>query len=153
MICHPSVQNAEAGLHHAAALWRGSAACRGAILSRRSMASADRKMRRLESSEPQVLTAQLVNRPTTHQLHVAFDLIVEILKSSFDAGLPRGCEGIQVKSASRTRFRAQGEGFQNVGASANPPAPNHIYLVADGIHDLGELVEWAPRPVELTSAV
>jgi hypothetical protein len=29
----------------------------GAAASRRSMASADRKMRRLESSEPQVLTA------------------------------------------------------------------------------------------------
>ena len=27
-------------------------------------------------SEPQVLTAQLVDRPTAHQLHVAFDLIV-----------------------------------------------------------------------------
>ena len=51
-------------------------------------------------SEPQVLTAQLVDRPTAHQLHVAFDLIVEILKGSFDADLPRGREGIQIKSAS-----------------------------------------------------
>src|SRR5262249_42165970 len=92
-------------------------------------------------------------RPTAHQLHVAFDLIVEILKGSFDPDLPRGREGIQIKSASRTRFRAQGEGFQNVGATANSAVANHIYPVADSIDDLGELIEWAPRPVELTSAV
>jgi hypothetical protein len=78
---------------------------------------------------------------------------VEILKGSFDADLPRGREGIQIKSASRTRFRTQGEGFQNVGATANSPVANHVYPVADSIYDLGELVEWAPRPVELTSAV
>ena len=78
---------------------------------------------------------------------------MEVLKGSFDADLPRGREGIQIKSASRTRFRTQGEGFQNVGATANSPVANHIYPVADSIDDLGELVEWAPRPVELTSAV
>ena len=114
------------------------------------MASADRKTRRLESSKPQVLTAQLVDRPTAHQFHVAFDLIVEILKGSFDADLAGGREGIQIKSASRTRFRAQRERFQNVDATANSPVANHIYSVADSIDDLGKLVEWAPRPVELT---
>ena len=100
------------------------------------MASADRKMRRLESSEPQILTAQLADRPTAHQLHVAFDLIVEILQGSFDADLPSGCEGIQIKSASRTRFRAEGEGFQNVGAAANSAVANHVYPVVDSIDDL-----------------
>ena len=62
---------------------------------------------------------------------------MEILKGSFDADLARGREGIQIKSAARARFRAHGEGFQNVGATANSPVANHIYSVADSIDDLG----------------
>ncbi len=59
-----------------------------------------------------------------------------------------GCQGIQVKSASGTRFRTEREGLQDVGAAGDAAVANHIYSVADSIDDLGELVERAPRPVE-----
>src|SRR6266567_8360791 len=108
---------------------------------------------RCRSSEPQVVTAQLIDRPATHQLHVAFDFGMEISKGPFDAGLTRGRQGIQIKSPSRTRFRAHGKGFQNVGATGNAPVANHIYPITDSIDDLGKLVEGAPRPVELTPAM
>src|ERR1700722_12633346 len=42
------------------------------------------------SSESQVVTAQLVDGPAAHQLHVAFDFSSEICKRPFDAGLTRG---------------------------------------------------------------
>ena len=45
------------------------------------------------------------------------------------------------------------KGFQDVGAASNSPVADHIYPVAYSIDDLGELVEWAPRPVELTPAM
>ena len=61
---------------------------------------------RRRSSEPQVVTAQLVDRPAAHQLHVAFDFGSEIFKRPFNAGLTRGRQSIQVKSPSRTRLRA-----------------------------------------------
>ncbi len=35
---------------------------------------------RCRSSEPQVVTAQLIDRPANHQLHVAFDFGMEILQ-------------------------------------------------------------------------
>ena len=63
------------------------------------------------SSEPQVVTAQLVDGPAAHQLHVAFDFGSEIFKRPFNAGLTRGCQSIQIKSPSRTRLRAHGKGL------------------------------------------
>jgi|GraSoiStandDraft_13_1057314.scaffolds.fasta_scaffold971780_1 hypothetical protein len=42
------------------------------------------------SSEPQVVTAQLVDGPAAHQLHIAFDFGSEIFKRPFNAGLTRG---------------------------------------------------------------
>ena len=42
---------------------------------------------RRRSSEPQVVTAQLVDRPAGHQLHVAFDFGSEIFKRPFNAGV------------------------------------------------------------------
>ena len=72
---------------------------------------------RRRSSEPQVVTAQLVDGPAAHQLHVAFDFGSEIFKRPFNAGLTRGRQSIQVKSPSRARLRAHRKGFQNVGAT------------------------------------
>jgi len=46
------------------------------------------------SSEPQVVTAQLVDGPAAHQLHVAFDFCSEIFKRPFNAGLTRCSQGI-----------------------------------------------------------
>jgi hypothetical protein len=47
---------------------------------------------RRRSSEPQVVTAQLIDGPATHQLHVAFDFGSEISKRPFNAGLTRGSD-------------------------------------------------------------
>ena len=66
---------------------------------------------RRRSSEPQVVTAQLVDGPAAHQLHIAFDFGSEIFKRPFNAGLTRGRQSIQIKSPSRTRFRAYGKGL------------------------------------------
>ena len=66
---------------------------------------------RRRSSEPQVVTAQLVDGPAAHQLHVAFDFGSEIFKRPFNAGLTRGRQSIQIKSPSRTRLRAHGKGL------------------------------------------
>ena len=57
------------------------------------------------SSEPQVVTVQLVDGPAAHQLHVAFDFGSEIFKRPFNAGLTRGRQSIQIKSPSRTSSR------------------------------------------------
>src|SRR6516162_399183 len=105
------------------------------------------------SSEPQVVTAQLVDRPAAHQLHVPFDFGIQIFESPFDAGLTRGRQGIQIKSPSRTRFCAHGKGFQNVRAPGNAPVANDICLITDSVDYLGKLVERAPRPVELPPAM
>jgi hypothetical protein len=43
-----------------------------------------------DSSEPQVVTAQPVDGPAAHQLHVAFDFGSKIFKRPFNAGLTRG---------------------------------------------------------------
>ena len=56
-------------------------------------------------SEPQIFTAQLVDAPAAHQLHVAFDFGSEIIERLFNAGLTRGRQRIQIKSPSRTRLR------------------------------------------------
>ena len=96
---------------------------------------------RRRSSEPQVVTAQLVDRPAAHQLHVAFDFGSEIFKRPFNAGLTGGRQSIQVKSPSRTRLRAHRKGFQNVGATGDAAVANYIYSVAERIDDLGELVK------------
>ena len=101
---------------------------------------------RIHSSEPQVVTAQLVDGPAAHQLHVSFDFGTEIPKGSLDAGLPRGRQGIQIKSPSRTCFRPNGKGLQNVGATGDAAVANHIYSVADSINDLGELIEGLLEP-------
>ena len=45
---------------------------------------------RRRSSEPQVVTAQLIDGPAAHQLHIAFDFGSEIFKRLFNAGLTRG---------------------------------------------------------------
>jgi hypothetical protein len=45
---------------------------------------------RRRSSEPQVVTAQLIDGPAAHQLHIAFDFGSEIFKRPFNAGLTRG---------------------------------------------------------------
>src|ERR1700677_293593 len=58
------------------------------------------------SPEPQIVTAQLVDGAATHQLHVAFDFGAEISERPFNASLTSGRQGIQIKSPSRTRFRA-----------------------------------------------
>jgi hypothetical protein len=42
------------------------------------------------SSEPQVVTAQLIDGPAAHQLHIAFDFGSEIFKRPFNAGLTCG---------------------------------------------------------------
>jgi len=104
-------------------------------------------------SEPQVVTAQLVDAPAAHQLHVAFDFGSEILERLFNAGLTRGRQRIQIKSPSRTRLRPYRKGLQDVGATGDPTIANYIYSVADRIDDLCELVKRTPRPVELTPAV
>ena len=49
---------------------------------------------RRRSSEPQVVTAQLVDGPAAHQLHVASDFGSEIFKRPFNAGLTRGRQSI-----------------------------------------------------------
>jgi hypothetical protein len=49
---------------------------------------------RCRSSEPQVVTTQLVDGPAAHQLHVPFDFGTEISKGPLDAGLTRGRQGI-----------------------------------------------------------
>jgi hypothetical protein len=49
---------------------------------------------RRRSSEPQVVTVQLVDGPAAHQLHVAFDFGSEIFKRPFNAGLTRGRQSI-----------------------------------------------------------
>ena len=100
---------------------------------------------RRRSSEPQVVTAQLVDGPAAHQLHVAFDFGSEIFKRPFNAGLTPCRQSIQIKSPSRTRLRAHGKGLQDVGATGDAAVANHIYSVADSIDDLGELIERAPR--------
>src|SRR4029453_5093109 len=105
------------------------------------------------SSEPQVVTAQLIDGPAAHHLHIAFDFGSEIFKRLFNAGLARGRQSIQIKSPSRTRLRAHGKGLQDVGAAGDAAIANHIYFVADSVDDLGELVKRAPRPVELTPAM
>src|SRR5229473_5705688 len=105
------------------------------------------------SSEPQVVTVQLVDGPAAHQLHVAFDFGSEIFKRPFNAGLTRGGQSVQIKSPTRTRLRAHGKGLQDVGATGDAAVANHIYSVADSIDDLGELIKRAPRPVELTPAM
>jgi hypothetical protein len=74
---------------------------------------------RRRSSEPQVCAAQLVDGPAAHQLHVAFEFGPEISKCSFNAGLTPGRQGIQIKSASGTRFRTEREGLQDVGATGD----------------------------------
>ena len=96
------------------------------------------------SSEPQVVTVQLVDGPAAHQLHVAFDFGSEIFKRPFNAGLTPCRQSIQIKSPSRTRLRAHGKGLQDVGATGDAAVANHIYSVADRIDDLGELVKRAP---------
>jgi hypothetical protein len=101
-------------------------------------------------SEPQVVTAQLIDRPAAHQLHVAFDFGSEISKRPFNAGLTRSRQSIQIKSSSRTRLGAHGKGLQDMCATGDAAVANHIYFVTDSIDDLGELVKRAPRPVELT---
>jgi hypothetical protein len=45
---------------------------------------------RLRPSEPQVVTAQLIDGAAAHQLHIAFDFGSEIFKRPFNAGLTRG---------------------------------------------------------------
>src|SRR5271170_8213910 len=108
---------------------------------------------RRRSSEPQVVTAQLVDGAAAHQLHVAFDFGSEIFKRPFNAGLTRGRQSIQIKSPSRTRLRSHGKGLQDVAAAGDAAVANHIYSIADSIDDLGELVKRASRPVELTPAM
>ena len=49
---------------------------------------------RRRSSEPQVVTVQLVDGPAAHQLHVAFDFGSEIFKRHFNASLNCGCQSI-----------------------------------------------------------
>ena len=102
------------------------------------------------SSEPQVVTAQLVDGPAAHQLHVAFDFSSEIFKRPFHAGLTRGRQSIQIKSPSRTRLRAHGKGLQDVGATGDAAVTNYIYSLADSIDNFGELVKGAPRAVQLS---
>ena len=87
------------------------------------------------SSEPQVVTAQLVDGPAAHQLHVAFDFGSEIFKRPFNADLTRGGQAIQIKSSSRTCFGTQGKGLQDVGAAGDAAIANHIYSVADSVDD------------------
>src|SRR6202043_742033 len=70
-----------------------------------------------------------------------------------NASLTSGRQGIQIKSPSRTRFRTQGKGFQHVSATGDAAVANHIDPVANSVDNLGELVKWAPRPVELTPAM
>src|SRR5436190_23038266 len=101
------------------------------------------------SSEPQVVTGQLVDGPAAHQLHVAFDFGTEIFKRPFNAYLTRGGQAIQIKSSARTCFGTQGKGLQDVGDAGDAAIANHSYSVADSVDDLGELVKRAPRPVEL----
>ena len=96
---------------------------------------------RRRSPEPQVVTAQLIDRPATHQLHVAFDFGSEIFKRPFNAGLTRGRQSIQIKSPSRTRLRAHGKGLQDMCATGDAAIANHVYFVADRIDNLGELVK------------
>jgi hypothetical protein len=43
-----------------------------------------------DSSEPQVVTAQLVDGPAAHQLHVAFDFAAEVSQRPLDARLAGG---------------------------------------------------------------
>jgi hypothetical protein len=104
---------------------------------------------RRRSSEPQVVTAQLVDGPAAHQLHVAFEFGPVISKRSFNAGLTPGRQGIQIKSASRTRLRTHGKGLQDVGATGDAAVANHIYSVADSIDDLGELIKPLQKHPEL----
>jgi hypothetical protein len=54
-------------------------------------------------------------------------------KRTFNAGLTRGRQSIQIKSPSRTRLRAHGKGLQDVGATGDATVANHIYSVADSI--------------------
>ena len=96
---------------------------------------------RRRSSEPQVVTAQLVDGPAAHQLHVTFDFGSEIFKRPFNAGLTRGRQSIQIKSPSRTRLSAHGKGLQDVGAAGDAAVANHIYSVSDGVDDLSELIK------------
>src|SRR3984957_3352718 len=105
------------------------------------------------SSELQIVTAQLVDGSAAHQLHVAFDFGAKISKCPFNASLTSGRQGIQIKSPSRTRFRTQGKGFQHVSATGDAAVANHIDPVANSVDNLGELVQWAPRPIELPAAV
>jgi hypothetical protein len=51
---------------------------------------------RRRSSEPRVVTAQLIDRPATHQLHVAFDFGSEISKRPFNARLTTSRQSIQI---------------------------------------------------------
>jgi hypothetical protein len=46
------------------------------------------------SSEPQVVSTQLVDGAATHQLHVPLDFCTQIPKSPFNAGLTSGRKGI-----------------------------------------------------------
>src|SRR3984957_15381738 len=105
------------------------------------------------SSELQIVTAQLVDSPAAHQLHVAFDFGTEISECPFNASLTSGRQGIQIKSPSRTRFRTQGKGLQHMRATGDAAVANHVDPVANSVDDLSELVKWAPRSVELAAAV
>src|SRR5580704_1768306 len=78
---------------------------------------------------------------------------MEISECPFNASLTRGRQRIQIKPPSRTRFCTQGKGLQYVSATGDSAVANHIDPVANGVDNLGELVKWAPRPVELTPAV
>jgi hypothetical protein len=40
-----------------------------------------------------------------------------------------------------------------MSATGNASVANHIDPVAYSVDNLGELIKWAPRPVELTPAV
>ena len=80
------VQELEEGVDYAAKSTLRVRTTAGRDLSSFSLAVAQ--------SEPQVVTAQLIDGPAAHQLHVAFDFGSEIFKRPFNASLTRGRQSI-----------------------------------------------------------
>jgi hypothetical protein len=89
------------------------------------------------SSEPQVVSAQLIDGSATHQLHVPLDFCTQIPESPFNTGLTRSRKGIQVEPPPRASLRTNGKGLQDVRAAPHATVADHIYSVADSVDDLG----------------
>ena len=75
------------------------------------------------------------------------------LQGTLDAGLSGSGQREKIVAAEADRLGAQREGLQHMRAALDAAVDQHIDLVADGVDDLGQLIEGAARAVQLPAAM